>query len=77
MSITTDRFKTAATRVHLATERARAKEDVGQTARAMIRAGLHDERVWLGETSDEAERYRARHARWDAAPVTVGQEAGA
>lgn len=29
----------------------------------IVRAGLHAERVWLGETTDAAETYEPRHAK--------------
>ena len=32
-------------------------------ALAIVRAGLHAERVWLGETTDAAEQYVPRHAK--------------
>lgn len=53
---------TTATRLHLAAERSRAGEAPHLAARAIVRAGLHDVRVWLGETTTAAETYQPRHA---------------
>ena len=34
----------------------------GEQARAIVRAGLTDVRIWLGETTEAAETHTARHA---------------
>lgn len=45
----------------------------GEQARAIVRAGLTDVRIWLGETTEVAEQYRPRHARavWTPLHFTV------
>lgn len=36
-------------------------------ALAIVRAGLRDVRVWIGETTEDAENYVARHAKQEVA----------
>lgn len=35
----------------------------GEQARAIVRAGLTDVRIWLGETTEAAENYTPRHSK--------------
>ena len=37
--------------------------DARETATAIVRDGLHDTRVWLGEITPEQAAYQPRHAK--------------